>query len=1040
MKKILFLTLFIANFLGTFAQNTVHVTYVENDTVFPNPGRGFYHADDQLNPETIATYPEEGITLVLREYHIDDFKDTALPVWYLWNIQRDFDNIRNAGLKVVLRFRYTAKTTKPYGDAPLNIVLKHIKQLEPVLRQNKDVIFTFQAGFIGAWGEWYYTDYFSESPGTITEQNWIDRRAVVDALLETLPPEIMVNVRTPDYKIHLLDEDGYYPVTEEEAYKNLPVARISHHNDCFLANVSDMGTYTDTAVQKPYLAEDTKYTVIGGETCSQSGYSHCENALKELKRFHWSYLNRDYHQGVISDWINEGCYPEIQKKLGYRFRLISGDFTQTSNPGGTFLFKLKLINDGFANPVNPMKAEIILKGKNNQKEYIANLKGDLRFWPLGDTINLDLVFGLPELIEPDNYELFFRIIDANGRLNDNPSYSIQMANEGIWQPETGYNKLNHLLSVSNTVTSYYNGADFFTVKNKTLPYPPVFQVDGKDTEWDSYPVIYQNHNQSTKTLKAWNTADSLFILIKGSGMGEETTYFVDADNNPESGNNGFDYKITCCNLYYDNAGEWNEIEGVVPDYAANDSVKELAVALKNLNQVSLKDIYGLQVLSGSDYLPDLNSAPAAVIKNKISSVPYVKVQNRGNTNTVFWNRNVEDKEGFIKLYRTDQESETKTLLGIFPNNIISFYDKQVDPSKTFKYTASYISGNYCSETGGFEQEITAESDVQEYIYIKLDGNPDDWKLCKPVATGLIKAPRLQSVRFFNTSDSLFYSIQMENDTIHSYQLYFNIDGTMGFEYKISNDTLYANQNDTWTFQNMIPSYDSEGFLEAGLKLSQLGFDTIDYLEAVAYINKKEVWGNGEEFPFMKYETMLPPEHFDLKVSLEMPYHRIKIKWLYDSNPDEYVLERSVDDSLHFTVLVKLPNNHSYYLDDDVDSSHVYYYRMYSHKDIIRSPYTGTMWMKPGFAGINNNFYNSGNLTVFPQPAKTKLFVKIRLNTPDKVEVSLLSIEGKKIKSIYNGYIINEKILGFLCGNIAPGIYVLKVSGKNTFMADKIVIK
>ena len=1039
VKKSLFSILFIVVFVTLFAQNTTHVTYVENDSVFPNPGRGFYHADDVLEPATIATYPGEGITLVLREYHIDDFKDTALPVWYLWNIQRDFDNLRKAGLKVILRFRYTSRTTKPYGDAPLNIVLKHINQLKPVLRQNKDVIFTFQAGFIGAWGEWYYTDYFSESPGTITEQNWIDRRAVVNALLEVLPPEIMVNVRTPSYKIHLLNEDGYYPVTVDEAYKNLPVARIAHHNDCFLASASDVGTYTDTAVQKPYLAEDTKYTVIGGETCGQSGYSHCENALKELRRFHWTYLNRDYHQGVIGDWINEGCYPEIQKKLGYRFRLISGDFSNTTNPGGPVLFKLKLINEGFANPVNPVKAQIILKGKSNQKEYITTIKGDIRFWPIGDTIDLDYVFGLPESIDTGDYDLFFRIVDANGRLYDNPSYSVQTANKETWEPGTGYNKLNHVLSVSNNTANFYSGTDFFTEKNKTLPYPPVFHIDGKDTEWNPYPLVYQNHNQNSQILKVWNTADSLFILVKGNGMGDETTCFIDADNNPVNGINGFDYKITCCNIYYDNSGEWDEIQGVTPAFAANDTIKEMAIALNNLNSVPLKDIYGLRVKSGNDYLPDLNTASATIEKNKITSVPYVKVQNKGNTNTVFWNRNINDDEGVTKLYRTDIENGSKTLLGVFPNNTVSYQDKQVDPAKTYKYTATYVNGSYCSETGGYEQEITAESDTREFIDINLDGNLDDWKLCKPVATGLIKAPRLQSVRFFNNADSLFYSILTEDDTIHNYQLFFNIDGDTGFEYKISNDSLFSKQNGSWNFNNLIPSYGSEDFLEAGLKFSQLNLDTIDYFKAVAYINGKDVWGNGEEFPFMKYETLSPPRNFNLKVSAEVPYHRIKIKWLYDDNPDEYVLERSVDDSLHFAVLVKLSNSHSYYLDNDVDSSHVYYYRMFSVKDILRSPYTKTKWMKPGFAGINNKFYNRGNISVYPQPAKTKLNVKIRLEVPDNVEVSLFSMEGKKIMSIFKGYIIKEKNIGFLCNNLAFGIYVLKVSGKNTLMTNKVVV-
>ena len=43
-----------------------------------------------------------------------------------------------------------------------------------------------------------------------------------------------------------------------------------HHNDCFLASSTDFGTYDDKSVEYPYLKDDTKYTVMGGETCAVS--------------------------------------------------------------------------------------------------------------------------------------------------------------------------------------------------------------------------------------------------------------------------------------------------------------------------------------------------------------------------------------------------------------------------------------------------------------------------------------------------------------------------------------------------------------------------------------------------------------------------------------------------------------------------------------------------------------------------------------------------------------------------------------------------
>ena len=64
----------------------------------------------------------------------------------------------------------------PYGDAPKNIVLNHIAQLKPLLQDNADVIACMQMGFIGTWGENYYSDYFgdpsSNGKGKLIDKNW----------------------------------------------------------------------------------------------------------------------------------------------------------------------------------------------------------------------------------------------------------------------------------------------------------------------------------------------------------------------------------------------------------------------------------------------------------------------------------------------------------------------------------------------------------------------------------------------------------------------------------------------------------------------------------------------------------------------------------------------------------------------------------------------------------------------------------------------------------------------------------------------------
>ena len=92
----------------------------------------------------------------------------------------------------------TSSMSKPYGDAPRDLIVSHLAQLKPILQANADIIATVQVGFIGAWGEWYYTDYFGDQ-GSVSASQWDDRRAVVEALLSSLPSTRTVQLRVPSF-------------------------------------------------------------------------------------------------------------------------------------------------------------------------------------------------------------------------------------------------------------------------------------------------------------------------------------------------------------------------------------------------------------------------------------------------------------------------------------------------------------------------------------------------------------------------------------------------------------------------------------------------------------------------------------------------------------------------------------------------------------------------------------------------------------------------------------------------------------------------
>ncbi|RYG30811.1 MAG: DUF4874 domain-containing protein, partial [Chitinophagaceae bacterium] len=181
--------------------NPVTIKYTESSADFPNPERGFYRYShskasnvspltlNQLNKWKGEVQAEGGnyavfSTLIFRYYEMDIFKSEALSPAFINSINQDFAIARQAGFKLIPRFTYTLAQNAgncpedficpPYGDAPKNIVLLHISQLKQVLHDNADVIATVQMGFIGVWGEQYYTDYFGDASQNTTLQKLQD--------------------------------------------------------------------------------------------------------------------------------------------------------------------------------------------------------------------------------------------------------------------------------------------------------------------------------------------------------------------------------------------------------------------------------------------------------------------------------------------------------------------------------------------------------------------------------------------------------------------------------------------------------------------------------------------------------------------------------------------------------------------------------------------------------------------------------------------------------------------------------------------------
>jgi hypothetical protein len=336
---------------------------------------------------------------------------------------------RDAGVKVVVRFAYNFG---PYPnsepDAPLSVVLGHIQQLAPILAANEDVIAVVQAGFIGAWGEWH----------TSTNNLLPDKQQILEALLDVIPVTRMTQVRYPPYKSEMYGG----PLDAGTAWTGTYGARTGHHNDCFLASDDDFGTYPIGEIEtwKAFVEEETKYTPMGGETCNPNPpRTDCPTALEELERLHFSFLNLQDHPDVIQAWIDQGCFPEIERRLGYRLELAEAWLPDTVRPGGHFDFSMSLSNVGWAGMYNPRAALLVLEGPGGLFETVA--VDDVRGWAAGEAFTVSGRLDMPAMLDEGTYHLGVWMPDASPSIRGRSEYAVRFANDGTWVQASGLNAL-----------------------------------------------------------------------------------------------------------------------------------------------------------------------------------------------------------------------------------------------------------------------------------------------------------------------------------------------------------------------------------------------------------------------------------------------------------------------------------------------------------------------------------------------------------------------------------------------------------------------
>ena len=300
-----------------------------------------------------------------------DLTEDALNV-----LQTTFDNIRaNKGF-VVVRICYD-----PWYNGRSNVtpdhewVLKHVKQLAPVLSKNTDVIVALEMGMHGAYGEMH-------SDTNITYNRIAE---ATNLMLRSTPPELKILTRTGNYSAKVLGFDDWGVDFHIDGEKFAEIAkakgdtmyRVGMFNDGYLGTQYDYGTWgadcKTSICREEGVAWLEKYginTPYGGEALTTAENYQVINTPEFLSyegfRTHTSYLNIQWNNNLIDSWkkslfnVKDFDYDfervdsltgfkYINDHLGYRFVLREAWITDTVGADGIFKAKLRIQNVGFGN-------------------------------------------------------------------------------------------------------------------------------------------------------------------------------------------------------------------------------------------------------------------------------------------------------------------------------------------------------------------------------------------------------------------------------------------------------------------------------------------------------------------------------------------------------------------------------------------------------------------------------------------------------------------------------------------------------------------
>ncbi len=166
--------------------------------------------------------------------------------------------------------------------------------------------------------------------------------------------------------------------------------------------------------------------------------------------------------------------------------------------------------------------------------------------------------------------------------------------------------------------------------------------------------------------------------------------------------------------------------------------------------------------------------------------------------------------------------------------------------------------------------------------------------------------------------------------------------------------------------------------------------------------------------------------------------KINLTWYDDSiNEENFVIEKSIDNGISFTLVATLGKNTQTYTDENNVGGKTYQYRVKATNKIGSSTFSNVAIVSTPASG----FINLGNSSINIYPNPTSEFIKIKLPESNTIEMGRIILINKENRIIKNQEITIDGSNEFelKLNGLETGIYTLLISNQQSSISKKIYI-